>query len=280
MGITILLGLACAISWGLPDISLARAVRTVGIVPTVIGSILIGLVVTSPLLLWAGPLPDPTLRGVLLVVLAGTLTLLGYMVAFSAFKVGKVSVVAPIIACEGAVAAVAAILFFGERLEPLILLLLPVAAVGVVLAAMSGDGKGRGGVLRASAAALVWGGILLTAAPVADEFGVLWGFALVRLVALVIALPIGLALGTAGNGRRDWRNVLIWGIGDSVASLLFVAAADRGPIAVAGVLAAQFATVAAIAGVVILKERLRARQWAGVVLVLLAVTAIAATGAA
>ena len=50
--------------------------------------------------------------------------------------------------------------------------------------------------------------------------------------------------------------------------------------AVAGVLAAQFATVAAIAGVIILKERLRARQWAGVVLVLLAVTAIAATGAA
>lgn len=165
MGITILLGLACAISRGLPDISLARAVRTVGIVPTVIGSVLIGLVATAPLLLWAGPLPDPTLRGVLLVVLAGGLTLAGYMTAFSAFKVGKVSVVAPIIACEGAVAAVAAILFFSERLEPLILLFLPIAAVGVVLAAMSGDGEGRGGVLRASAAALVWGGILLTAAP-------------------------------------------------------------------------------------------------------------------
>lgn len=143
MGITILLGLACAISRGLPDISLARAVRTVGIVPTVIGSVLIGLVATAPLLLWARPLPDPTLRGVLLVVLAGGLTLAGYMTAFSAFKVGKVSVVAPIIACEGAVAAVAAILFFSERLEPLILLFLPIAAVGVVLAAMSGDGEGR-----------------------------------------------------------------------------------------------------------------------------------------
>lgn len=280
MGITVLLGLACAVCWGLPDISLARAVRTVGIVPTVIGSVLIGLVATAPLLLWAGPLPDPTLRGVLLVVLAGALTLAGYMTAFSAFKVGKVSVVAPIIACEGAVAAVAAILFFGERLDPTILLLLPVAVVGVVLAAMSGDGEGRGGVLRASAAALVWGGILLTAAPVADEFGVLWGFALVRLVALVIALPIGLVLGTAAHGRHAWRNVLIWGVGDSVASLLYVAAADRGPVAVAGVLAAQFATVAAIAGVVLLKERLRARQWTGVVLVLLAVTGIAATGAA
>lgn len=280
MGITILLGLACAVAWGLPDISLARAVRTVGIVPTVIGSILIGLVATSPLVLWAGPFPDPALRDALLVLLAGGLTLLGYMTAFSAFRIGKVSVVAPIIACEGAVAAVAAIVLFGEQLEPLILLLLPVAIVGVVLAAMSGDGEGRGGVVRASAAALVWGGILLTAAPVADAFGVLWGFLLVRLVALVLALPIGLALGTAAKGRLDWRNVAIWGVGDSVASLLYVAAADRGPVAVAGVLAAQFATVAAIAGVVLLKERLRARQWAGVVLVLLAVTGIAATGAA
>ncbi|MGA0121732.1 MAG: EamA family transporter [Gaiellales bacterium] len=280
MGITILLGLACAVAWGLPDISLARAVRTVGIVPTVIGSILVGLVATSPLVLWAGPFPDPALRDALLVLLAGGLTLLGYMTAFSAFRIGKVSVVAPIIACEGAVAAVAAIVLFGEQLEPLILLLLPVAIVGVVLAAMSGDGEGRGGVVRASAAALVWGGILLTAAPVADAFGVLWGFLLVRLVALVLALPIGLALGTAAKGRLDWRNVAIWGVGDSVASLLYVAAADRGPVAVAGVLAAQFATVAAIAGVVLLKERLRARQWAGVVLVLLAVTGIAATGAA
>jgi len=280
MGITVLLGIATAVVWGLPDVALARAVRTVGIVPTVIGSLLIGLLVTSPVLLWAGPFPDLTTRGVLLVVLAGSLTLLGYLTAFSAFKIGKVSVVAPIIACEGAVAAVASILFFGEQLEPVILLLLPIAVVGVVLAAMSGDGEGKGGALRAAAAALIWGGILLTAAPVADEFGVLWGFALVRLVALVIALPIGLALGTAADGRRDWRNVLIWGVGDSVASLLYVAAADRGPVAVAGVLAAQFATVAAIAGVVLLKERLRARQWAGVVLVLVAVTAIAATGAA
>jgi len=280
MGITVLLGIATAVVWGLPDVALARAVRTVGIVPTVIGSLLIGLLVTSPVLLWAGPFPDLTTRGVLLVVLAGSLTLLGYLTAFSAFKIGKVSVVAPIIACEGAVAAVASILFFGEQLEPVILLLLPIAVVGVVLAAMSGDGEGKGGALRAAAAALIWGGILLTAAPVADEFGVLWGFAMVRLVALAIALAIGLVLGTAANGRRNWRNVAIWGVGDSVASLLYVAAADRGPVAVAGVLAAQFATVGAIAGVVLLKERLRARQWAGVVLVLLAVTGIAATGAA
>ena len=42
---------------------------------------------------------------------------------------------------------------------------------------------------------------------------------------------------------RDFWRVAAWGVGDSAAYLLFVAAADRGPAAVASVLAAQFATV-------------------------------------
>ncbi|MEI7439404.1 MAG: EamA family transporter, partial [Thermoleophilia bacterium] len=75
------------------------------------------------------------------------------------------------------------------------------------------------------------------------------------------------------------KNVAAWGIGDSVASLLFVAAADRGPVAVAGVLAAQFATVGVIVGMVFLKERLHLRQWIGIITVILAISAIAATGA-
>jgi drug/metabolite transporter (DMT)-like permease len=135
------------------------------------------------------------------------------------------------------------------------------------------------GALRAVFAALIWGGILTMAAPVADEVGVIWGFVLVRVVALLFALPIGIKMGVTANARFDWKNVAAWGIGDSVASLLFVAAADRGPVAVAGVLAAQFATVGVIVGMVVLKERLRARQWVGIVTVIAAVTAIAAVGA-
>ena len=160
-----------------------------------------------------------------------------------------------------------------------VLLILPVAIIGVVLAAMGADEDGgSSGVLRAIIAAVVWGGILLMAAPVADEVGVIWGFVLVRLVALAIALPIGLALGCATKGRLEWRNVAMWGIGDSAASLLYVAAANRGPVAVAGVLAAQFATVGVIGAMVFLGERLRPRQWAGVVLVIAAITAIAGLG--
>ena len=59
-----------------------------------------------------------------------------------------------LIACEGAVAATIAIAA-GEHLSALVLGLLPVAVVGVVLAAM-GEGGGRAGALPAAIAAGVW----------------------------------------------------------------------------------------------------------------------------
>ena len=279
MGITVVLGVLCALAWGLPEVQLARAARNLGIVPTVIGSIVIGLVVTSPIIFFAGGLPHITGKGAVLIIGMGILTLAGYLVGFSAFQKGKLTIVAPTIACEGAVAALFAILL-GETMDTRVLLLLPVAVIGVVLAAMGTSEEGQSsGAVRAAFAALIWGGILTMAAPVADEVGVIWGFVLVRVVALLLALPIGIKMGVTANARFDWKNVAAWGIGDSIASLLYVAAADRGPVAVAGVLAAQFATVGVIVGMVFMKERLRLRQWVGIVTVIAAVTAIAAVGA-
>jgi drug/metabolite transporter (DMT)-like permease len=56
--------------------------------------------------------------------------------------------------------------------------------------------------------------------------------------------------------------------------LCFYLAAHRGPVAVASVLAAQFALFGALSGVLLLGERLRAHQWLGIVIVLAAVSAI------
>jgi drug/metabolite transporter (DMT)-like permease len=89
-------------------------------------------------------------------------------------------------------------------------------------------------------------------------------------------LPFALWSGAALRWRRDPWRVAAWGLGDAMAYLAFVAAADRGPLAVASVLAAQFATVAVIVATVFFRERLRTRQWVGVVLVIVAITAIAA----
>ena len=110
------------------------------------------------------------------------------------------------------------------------------------------------------------------------ELGVWWGFLLVRVFALLFALA--LALGTRRGPtlrpalrREPWR-IAAWGLGDAGAYLCFYLAAHRGPVAVASVLAAQFAVFGALSGVLLLGERLRAQQWLGIAIVIAAVSAI------
>jgi drug/metabolite transporter (DMT)-like permease len=274
VGLTIVLGLAAAICWGAPDVWLAQAIRRVGGLAVLFGSLLIGLLALAPAAAFVDP-PEWTTRGVLLGIGVGAMSAIAYRVGFEAFREGSVSIVAPIIACEGAVAAVFAIAA-GERLGLTVALFLPVAVAGVVLAAM-GRGGGRAAVLPAATAALVWGGILVLSVPVADDLGVYWGFMLVRLSALLFTLPFALRTGAVTSWLADPFRVAAWGLGDSAAYLLFVAAAERGPVAVASVLAAQFATVAVVAGM-LSGERPLVRQRVGIALVILAVTGIAAAG--
>jgi drug/metabolite transporter (DMT)-like permease len=273
MLLTVLLGLTAATCWGVPDVWLAQATRSVGPFAVVFGSVLIGVAAIAPAAFFVD-LPTWTARGVLLAVLVGGLAACAYQAGFVAFKSGAVSVVAPIIACEGAVAAALAIAT-GERLRASVVGLLSIAVVGVVLAAM-GEGGGRAGAVPAAVAATIWGVILVLSSPVADDLGVFWGFLLIRLSALAWMTPLALRSGAAFRWRADRWRVAVWGLGDSAAYLAFVAAANRGPVAVASVLAAQFATVAVIVAMVFFGERLRLRQILGVALVIVAVTAIAA----
>jgi drug/metabolite transporter (DMT)-like permease len=275
MGVTVLLGLAAAVCWGAPDLWLAQATRRIGPSAVVFGSLLIGLVATAPVSFFVEP-PEWTERGVLLGIGVGIASAIAYRVAFEAFREGAVAVVTPIIACEGAIAAMLAIAT-GERLGWVVAAFLPIAAVGVVLAAM-GRGGGRAAVFPALAAAVIWGCILVASAPVAEDLGVYWAFLVIRASALVFTIPFSIRGGAWVRWTHDPWRVAAWGIGDSAAYLLFVAAADRGPVAVASVLAAQFATIAVVVGMTFGGERLLRRQLVGVGLVIAAVTAIAATG--
>jgi drug/metabolite transporter (DMT)-like permease len=273
VGLTILLGLTAAVCWGLPDGWLAQATRSVGPFATAFGSMLLGALLIAPAAL-AVDRPDWTLEPVLLAILVGPMTVGAYLSGFYAFRNGSVSIVTPIIACEGAVAAVISIAG-GEHLRSGVLALLPVAVVGVVLAA-NGEGGGRAGALPAVLSAALWGVILVLSASVAGDLGVIWGFLLIRLSALAAMLPFALASGAAVRWTADPWRVAAWAVGDTAAYVAFVAAADSGPVAVASVLAAQFATVAVIVATVFFGERPRRRQLVGVALVIAAVSGIAA----
>jgi len=276
VGLTIALGLAAAVCWGAPTVWLAQASRNLGPLPVLVGSILIGLVLSAPVAAFVDS-PHWTTKGILLALALGPLTMAGYLLGFVAFRGGAVAIVAPIIACEGGIAALFAIAG-GERPGAIVGLFLVVAVVGVVLAAM-GHGGGRAAVLPAAAAALLWGAALALSAPAADELGSYWAFLIARLVAVALVLPIAIARGSTRTWLNDRWRVACWGVADTTAFLLYFVAAARGPVSVAGVLVAQFATIAAVAGMVFGGERLLPRQIVGVVLVIAAVTGIAAASA-
>lgn len=274
MGITILLAVLCAVLWGGPDWLLAQAARRIGAVALAFGATLVGTIAVAPAAVFVD-LPEWSGLGVGIAIIAGVLSAGAYVLAYTAFRYGAVSIVAPIVSCEGAVAAAIA-LSTGEHVNGRVLALLVPAVVGVVLASM-GAGGGRGGAATASVAALVWGGILVLSTVAADELGVYWGFLLIRVATLVAITVVAATTGVVGRWRADPWRVAIWGLADAGAYLLFVAAADRGPVAVASVVAAQFATVAVLVALVLGERPLR-RQLGGVAIVIASVSAIAALG--
>ncbi len=277
--VTIVLGLLAALLWGLPEVPLAISIRRVGELPVLVWSLAIGIVATLPLVVTTGP-PHLTAGGIGIAVAAAAVTVPAYLTAFTAFQTCPVSVVTPILSCEGATAAVIAIIF-GERLDATLAFLLALAVLGVVLVGISGGDQQRAharGVAFVCLAALIWGVVLSLGAPVSRELGVWWGFLLVRILALLFALAIALGTGRGpalGPALRaePWR-IAAWGLGDAGAYLCFYLAAHRGPVAVASVLAAQFAVFGALSGVLLLGERLRVHQWFGIAVVLAAVSAI------
>ena len=203
--LTIVFGLAAAIGWGAPDPVLAQAVRRVGAFAVVFGSILLGTLLVAPLALFLDP-PDWTERALVIAPLVGILTVLGFQAGFMSFREGAVSVVAPIIACEGGVAALFS-LAGGEQVDRLVLLGLPLAVVGVVLVSRGEGESSSAGVVPAIVAAVVWGGVLALSAPIARDLGAGWAFLLVRGSAVVVCLPIALVLGSGRAALLEWWRI-------------------------------------------------------------------------
>jgi drug/metabolite transporter (DMT)-like permease len=275
--LTVILGLGTALLWGLPDVPLAVAVRRIGPTAVLAGSLILGTLLIAPVGLLVEP-HDVTGRGLLLAVVDGLLMTAAYGIAYNAFARCPISVVTPIVSCEGAAAAAIAIAF-GERPGIALAGLLLVAVLGVVLVGTSGRTGARvsgSGLSFAVVAALIWGFVLFLGGPVTDELGVFWGFLIVRTIASVAMMPFLLRPGIRSGIRSEPWRLLIWAVGDTGGNLCYFAAVASGPVALAGVLAAQFALFGTLAGVIGLGERLKPHQWAGVGIVLAAISGIAA----
>jgi drug/metabolite transporter (DMT)-like permease len=279
--IAILGGLGAALAWTVATVCSSRSSRAIGPAPVVAWVMLVGLVITLPLALASG-IPnglygDP---GLWLAVSAGG-NVAGLLLVYAAMRVGQVALVAPLVSTEGAIAAVIAIAA-GESVAPAAAAAITMIAMGVALSSIpaenvspvTGANHVRAPVL-ALAGAMFFGVSLYATARAGGALPWPWVVLSARLVgAVAVALPLA-SRGRLRLKRRVVPLVLASGLCEVLGFYAYISGARHG-IAIAAVLASQFASFAVLAGYVLFRERLARTQLTGVAIVVIGVTLLSA----
>ena len=284
MSPALLLGGLGALSWGAGALLSARSSRALGALPSVLWLGIAGVPFGVVLALAGGP---PRVRAAEVPALAGAAVFLLVATQLWALLVrrGKVSLAAPIVACDGAVAAVAAVVA-GHRLPAAAYVGLTLMVAGLLVLSGSGGSTGAersGRVLSRTATiwiavvtACCYGGMLYCAGGVHGT-SPLWTVTIARAVATVGALGFCIWQRRGRPSRSGVRFAAAAGVLDVTGFALFVAGA-RHDLAVSSVAVSQYGAVASLAAVAFLRERLTGSQIAGVAVLIVGAAVVAATG--
>jgi drug/metabolite transporter (DMT)-like permease len=266
-------GLGAALVFATVTLCNSRSSRMIGPAQLLAWVMLIGLVITAPLAFGRG-IPDglDAESGVWMAV-AGVGNVAGLLFAYSALRIGKVGIVAPLVSTQGAIAAVIAIIA-GEQVGADVAVLLAVIAIGISLAAIAppeeaaGEAtpEGRRAVGYSVAAAVAIGWSLYAIGRVSVALPVVWALLPSRVIGVaVVTVPLALRSGLRMT-REALPLVLVAGVFEVAGFALFALGARHG-IAVSAVLSSQFAAIAAIAAYALFRERLSPIQLAGVAVI-------------
>ena len=273
----VLLALLTAVTYGLanylgPLLTRSHPLAGVLLVGQTVGVALAGAL----LVLTGGGLPD---RGHLLLgVLAGVCNGIALATVYTAAAAGPMSIVVPI-GATGAAVPVAVALSPGERPSLLQLVAIPLAVVGVVLAASRGSGGQQAAprtIALAVLSAVFFGGFLTLFGAASDD-GPAWAVFSSRasLVACTVAVVVGRGLPWRVPGRV-LPALAVPGVLLLVGTAAYGEASTRGLVSVVAVLATLAPVVTVGLAVVVLGERLAARQQLGVATALVGVVLLAA----
>lgn len=273
----------------------ARSARLIGSWATVGWVMLIGVLIAVPATIVGGAGANLTPDAILLLGISGAGNVVGLLLAYTAFKAGKVAVIAPIISTEGAMGAVISIAL-GEQVAIAAAIVLTAIAIGVILASSGRDESavaepgglaadpvraagpghpGRKATIIAVAAALAFGVNLYASARIGATLPLVWSILPARLGGfLFVALPL-LLTGRLRLTREALPLVAIVAVTEIVGTAVYAFGARDG-IAVAAVTSSQFGAIAAVVSVVAFGERLRRIQVVGIVAIAVGVAVLAA----
>jgi drug/metabolite transporter (DMT)-like permease len=277
--IAILGGLGAATVFATATLCSSRSTRMIGAGPVLAWVMLLGFVIVVP---WAAAEGVPEgldASSVGWLVVAGLGNVVGLLLAYSALRIGKVGVVAPIVSTEGAIAAVISVIA-GEQIARGVGVTLGVIAVGILLAAATRDaeetlvrGVDCAVALYAVGAAVSFGFSLYATARVSADLPIVWALLPARVVGvLAVAVPL------AVTARLRLTRTALPLVGASgiaeVAGFFLFAIGSRHGIAVSAVLASQFGAIAGVAAFLLFRERLASVQLVGVAMIVVGVSVL------
>ena len=201
---------------------------------------------------------------------------IGVAALYGALAVGRMGVVAPLTAALSGSLPALYDLLRGTALRPLSLVGLAIALVAIVIVSASGDPEERAEMPSRAIALAVLAGVGFTGCFIFFSLAAKTSGLMPLLAARVVSVALLMAITFARRGHvtlaPDAR-ASAYGAGalDAAANVTMLTAIRIGPLAVASVLGSLYPVVTILLARVVLKERLRPVQRAGVVLALAAV---------
>ncbi|MCB9412126.1 MAG: EamA family transporter [Actinobacteria bacterium] len=266
---TALLALLSSILWGSSDFLGGMLSKRLPPFLVVAISQVAGLIAIVGVALTTGAWQAPT--GYLpWAVIAGWSGAAGMVIFYRALATGTMGVVAPISGLSGVVPLLAG-LFAGERFTPAAAVGAAAIGVGVLLASgpeLHAEAGWRPLILALVAALLF--GVTLLAIARGSEYSAVMTMVGMRVSQIVVFAPVALViyrrLRAPDRASIPGLLPLIAAIGllDVGANLTYGLSADLGPLVVVAVLGSLYPVVTAVLAAVVLRERLRGIQYAGV----------------
>lgn len=279
------------LSWGFGDFAIQRSVRRLGSFEALFFITALGAVVLFPFVRNdVSSVPASTWFWLLLLTVF--VTLVTAILEFEAFRVGKLSVIEPIMSFELVVTAAIGVAVLGERPTMLQGILGLAVFCGVALTVLHREPRRwwsfwkKQGILERGALLGMVGMVLMALTNVLTGLSsretsplfAIWfihtGLAVVSFIILCIRKNLGDVFSRA---RVFWKLVLAESLLDNLAWIAYAAAVTVLPISITVAMTESYIALASLLGLVFNKERLERHQSAGMVLALAAAVMLAFT---
>ena len=274
-----LLALLSSLSWGTSDFLGGLASRRVGAIRVLSVSYPAGAALIT-VLAWLVIPGRLTWSLVATAAVVGSVGALAIGLLYAALARGQMGIISPITAVLSGAVPVVVGLVIGESLSWLALAGVLIAGIAVVLVSREPGPHRRtpvSAVVLAVASGLAIGAYLSVLGTAPEDSGI-WVAAIGRWFSTVIVVAILIGMIGRGRGmsaRYPWILALSAGALDALANAIFQLAAQRGLLAIVAVIGSLYPAATVILARIFLKETLSRIQLTGVVLALLAASALA-----